>query len=271
MDDEGNPDTETDLLTHPTVELVIPTLNEAHVIEGTVHKVLEYLRESFPYPARVLIADNGSADGTGELAERLSRQLDDVRCLRLHLEGRGRALKEAWSSSDADIVAYTDVDLSTDLVHLEPLCRRLASGEAELATGSRLLPDSETTRGLKREIISRGYNLVLKTILGVKFSDAQCGFKAATRRAVRELVPMVKDDGWFFDTELLVLAEKLGYPVAEIPVRWTDDDDSRVRIVKTAWDDMKGVFRLRRLLWSSEFRRTRRAFLDTADPDPTRG
>ncbi|HGY91240.1 MAG TPA: glycosyltransferase family 2 protein [Planctomycetes bacterium] len=271
MDDEGNPESETDSLTDPTVELVIPTLNEAHVLEGTVHEVLAYLRESFPYPARILIADNGSTDGTGELAERLARELEDVRCLRLHLRGRGRALKEAWTSSDADIVAYTDVDLSTELVYLEPLCRLLASGAAELATGSRLLPDSQTTRGLKREIISRTYNLVLKTILGVKFSDAQCGFKAATRRAVRDLVPMVKDDGWFFDTELLVLGEKLGYEVGEVPVKWTDDDDSRVRIVSTAWDDLKGVFRLRRWLWSSEFRRTRRTLLDTPKTEPTRG
>ncbi len=237
----------------PLVELVVPTLNEAHTLEKSIETIRSYLQSDFPYPARVLVADNGSHDGTGELGDRLAAKYDDVRCLRLDQRGRGRALREAWSQSDADIVAYTDVDISTELPALEKICRAIHEDGFHLGTGSRLMAESSVTRGLKREFISRSYNLFVKLVLGTKFSDAQCGFKAITQEVASKIIPQIEDNGWFFDTELLVLAEKQGFKIKDVPVRWIDDDDSRVKILSTAWDDILGVFRVRRFLWSRRF------------------
>jgi len=253
----------------PVVELVIPTLNEAHVIEESVETIRRYLHDDFPYPARVLVADNGSQDGTSDRAQALEEKYDDVRVLKLDLRGRGRALREAWTKSDADIVAYTDVDISTELPAIEKMCRAIHEDGFDIATGSRLLPNSEVTRGTKREFISRSYNLMIKAILFTRFSDAQCGCKAMTRRVVNELIPQVKDNAWFFDTELLVLGEKQGYRIADIPVHWVDDDDSRVRIVSTAWEDIKGILRLRRHLFSREFRQAKGAVALKSTPEST--
>jgi glycosyltransferase involved in cell wall biosynthesis len=237
----------------PLVELVIPTLNEAHTLERSVETIRQYLADDFPYPARILVADNGSQDGTGDLADRLAAKYENVRCLKLNQRGRGRALREAWSNSDADIVAYTDVDISTELPALEKICRAMHEDGYHLGTGSRLLSESRVTRGLKREFISRSYNLFIKLVLGTKFSDAQCGFKAISREVAQKIIPQIEDNGWFFDTELLVLAEKQGFKIKDVPVEWIDDDDSRVKIFSTAWDDILGVLRVRRYLWSRRF------------------
>jgi glycosyltransferase involved in cell wall biosynthesis len=231
------------------VDVVIPVLNEAHVLARSVATVRQFLGESLPCRWRVVIVDNGSSDGTDAVARALADAHDDVRFLQLPQRGRGRALRHAWSQSDADVMCYTDVDLSTELPALPKMVHGIVVDGFDLATGSRLLPDSRTTRSAKREFISRAYNLFVKAVLWTSFSDAQCGFKAISRRAMADLVPEVKDQSWFFDTELLVLAEKRGYRIADIPVRWIEDDDSRVKIVKTAWDDIKGVFRVRWKLW----------------------
>jgi glycosyltransferase involved in cell wall biosynthesis len=234
----------------PKVRLVIPCLNEVAQLESSVERCRSFLREEFPYRWEIFVADNGSKDGTAELAARLSeRYPGEVGYFTIPERGRGRALRKAWSECDADIVAYTDVDLSTELEALTKLCRAIHEQGFDIGTGSRLLPESRIQRGLKREVISRCYNLFVKVVLLTHFSDAQCGFKAASRRAVVDLVPQIEDQGWFFDTELLVLGEKQGYRIADLPVRWIDDDDSRVKIVSTAWEDIKGVWRLRKLLW----------------------
>lgn len=247
----------------PLVELVVPCLNEAHVLEKSVQSIRTFLGENFPYPWRILIADNGSKDGTGEIAQRLADEHDDVRALLMNERGRGRALRRAWTESDADIVAYTDVDISTELEALEKLCRAIWEDGYDLGTGSRLMRESRVTRGFKREFISRSYNLMVKAFLWTSFSDAQCGFKAVSRHIADEVVPQIEDDGWFFDTELLVMSEKLGYRIKDVPVRWIDDDDSRVKIWSTAWEDIKGIFRVRRHLWTRAFR-NRRAALRSA-------
>ncbi len=239
---------------HPTVELVVPVLNEAHVLEQSVERLRAFLHGEFPFKATILVADNGSRDGTADVAARLAERHPDVAMLTLEQRGRGRALRKAWLASAADVVAYTDVDLSTDLATLEPMVRAIHEEGYDVAIGSRLLPESDVVRGPKREFISRAYNLILKLVLRVGFSDAQCGFKAVSREAVRVLVPMVEDQAWFFDTELLVRAERLGWRVKDVPARWVDDDDSRVKIVPTAWEDLKGVWRLRRWLWSRAYR-----------------
>ncbi len=242
----------------PLVRLVIPCLNEVAQLEWSVNTCRAYLAKNFPYRWEVFVADNGSKDGTAELAERLSKQFPDVGYFTIPERGRGRALRKAWSECDADIVAYTDVDLSTELVALEKLCRAIHEQGFDIATGSRLLPESDIKRGPKREFISRCYNLLIKAVLFTHFSDAQCGFKAVSRRVVRDVVPMIEDQAWFFDTELLVLGEKQGYRIADVPVKWVDDDDSRVKIVSTAWEDIKGVARVRKFLWSAEFAEKKR-------------
>ncbi len=238
----------------PQVDLVVPVLNEAHVLERSIETIRAFLGANFPYPWRIVIAENGSKDGTIDIARKLSERHDDVSCILLGERGRGRALRVAWTKSRADIVAYTDVDISTELWALERLCRAIWDDGYDIAVGSRLSPESRTTRGFKREFISRCYNLFVKALLFTDFTDAQCGFKAVSRRVVDEIVPEVKDQAWFFDTELLVLAEKRGYRVRDVPVTWVDDDDSRVKIVPTAWEDIKGVVRLRQYLWSHAFR-----------------
>ncbi len=227
------------------VDIVIPVLNEAHVLEHSVRQLQSFLSDGFPYDWRLVIVDNGSTDGTSAVARRLCRE---HRVAHIHLPqpGRGGALRYAWNKSDAGVVCYTDVDLSTDLAFLRPLVDAVAVEGYAVVTGSRLLPESRTKRSLKREIVSRLYNMFLKLALGVQFSDAQCGFKAVSREAVEKLVPQIADQSWFFDTELLVLAEKQGLRFKEIPIDWSEDDDSRVKILQTAWDDIKGVMRLRR-------------------------
>ena len=200
---------------------------------------------SFPFRARITIADNGSTDATWAIADRLARELPEVRAVHMELPGRGRALRDIWSKSEADVLAYMDVDLSTDLNALLPLVAPLLSGHSDVAIGTRLARGARVIRGPKRELISRGYNLLLRTLMGARFSDAQCGFKAIRRDQARALLPLTRDTGWFFDTELLVLAERAGLRIHEVPVDWIDDLDSRVDIIATALADLRGMARLR--------------------------
>ncbi len=226
------------------VDIVVPVRNEEHDLAPSVHRLVGYLREGFPFTARVTIADNGSTDGTWAIADRLARDLDEVRAVHMEQPGRGRALRAVWSQSDAEVLAYMDVDLSTDLNALLPLVAPLLSGHSDVAIGSRLARGSRVIRGPKRELISRCYNMLLHACMGARFSDAQCGFKAIRRDQARALLPLTQDTGWFFDTELLVLAERAGLRIHEIPVDWIDDLDSRVDVVATAVADLRGVVRL---------------------------
>ena len=230
-----------------SLDVVVPVLNEERALAASVTKLHTFLSDQLgDYEWRILIADNGSTDLTFQVAQRLSEQYARLESIRLEQRGRGRALKRAWSESNADIVCYMDVDLSTDLEALPFLVEAISSGGYDVATGSRLMRASRVIdRSPVREFVSRAYNLIFRAMFLVGFRDAQCGFKALSRRAVRDVVPLVRDTGWFFDTELLVLAEKNGYRVKEVPVKWTDDPDSRVKIVSTAYEDMKGLLRLR--------------------------
>jgi glycosyltransferase involved in cell wall biosynthesis len=192
------------------VEIVVPVYNEAADLEASVRRLTGYLAHELPYRYRVTIADNASTDDTLAIAERLAAELDGVGAVHLAAKGRGRALKQVWLASDADVVAYMDVDLSTDLAALLPLLAPLVSGHSDVAIGSRLATGSRVVRGPKREFISRCYNLMLRGALQVSFSDAQCGFKAMRSDVARRLLPLVQDTNWFFDTELLVLAQRAG-------------------------------------------------------------
>jgi glycosyltransferase involved in cell wall biosynthesis len=237
-----------------SVEIVVPVYNEAHVLADSIGRLHAYLEESFPFPFRITVADNASTDATWREATELTRRLPHVHAVHLAAKGRGRALKQVWSDSTADVVAYMDVDLSTGLEGFLPLVAPLLSGHSDLAIGSRLHRQSDVVRGPKREFVSRSYNLLLKLGLAVRFTDAQCGFKAVRTDVFRALAPHIEDTAWFFDTELLVLAQRNRLRIHEVPVDWTDDPDSRVDIVRTALDDLKGM---RRMFRSTVTGRTR--------------
>jgi putative flippase GtrA len=230
----------------PVLDVVVPVYNEEGDLANSVHRLHRYLEDNFPFTARITIADNASTDQTPRIAAQLADELTDVRMVRLEQKGRGRALQAVWSTSDAPVLAYMDVDLSTDLAALAPLVAPLVSGHSDLAIGSRLARGSRVVRGAKREVISRCYNFLLKSTLSAHFSDAQCGFKAIRADVAAQLLPHVADTGWFFDTELLVLAQRSGLRIHEVPVDWVDDPDSRVDIIATATADLKGIARMLR-------------------------
>lgn len=226
------------------LDVVIPVFDEERDLAPCVRRLHRHLTQDFPYPFRITVADNASTDGTLAVAEALADEFAEVDVVHLDEKGRGRALRTVWGASDAPVLAYMDVDLSTDLNALLPLVAPLISGHSDLAIGSRLAPASRVVRGVKREVISRCYNVLLRGTLRARFSDAQCGFKAIRADVARRLLPLVEDTGWFFDTELLVLAERSGLRIHEVPVDWVDDPDSRVDVVATAIADLKGVARV---------------------------
>jgi len=228
----------------PMVDIVIPVHNEERDLRASVLRLHAYLTQQFPFSARITIADNASTDATPAVAAELAEELPEVRVLRLNDKGRGRALAAAWLTSDARVVSYMDVDLSTDLSALLPLVAPVISGHSQVSIGSRLVTGSRVRRGPKREVISRVYNILLRLVLRVRFKDAQCGFKALRADVARSLLPDVVNRNWFFDTELLVRAERAGLRIHELPVDWTDDPDSRVDIVATAIEDLRGLWRL---------------------------
>lgn len=229
-----------------TVDLVIPVYNEERELRESVETVLRWCDDHPDHGWRVVVANNASTDATLEVARGLERDYPGrVVAHHIPVKGRGIALRTAWLTSDADIVTYMDVDLATDLKHVSALVDPIARGEADVAYGTRLHRESETDRGFKREFISRVYVFILNRA-GLKVSDAQCGFKALSREAARALVPLARDTAWFFDSELLWIAQANGFRLREVPVHWTDDPDSRVRIVRTALEDLKGIWRLRR-------------------------
>jgi glycosyltransferase involved in cell wall biosynthesis len=230
--------------TETRVDIVVPVHNEVAALAASIRRLHEHVRSNLPFACRIVIADNASTDGTAMLAQALAEDLEGVDFVHLERKGRGRALRQVWSHSEADVVCYMDVDLSTDLRALLPLIAPLVSGHSDLAIGTRLAPGARVVRGRKRELISRAYNHLLHAAFSARFTDAQCGFKALRGDVARELLLDVEDDGWFFDTELLVLAQRRGLRIHEVPVDWVDDPDSRVDIARTALEDLRGIARL---------------------------
>ncbi len=226
------------------VDLAIPVYNEADVLPQSIGRLRDYLDNHFPFATEIVIVDNASTDQTWEVAQHLASTVPGVSALALKQKGKGRAVRAAWSQSTAEIVAYMDVDLSTDLGAFLPLIAPLLSRHSEVAIGSRFAPGAHVLRGARREVVSRGYNSLLRIVLGSGFSDATCGFKAARREAIVDLLPLVDDEHWFFDTELLVVAERNGCRIHEVPVDWIDDADSRVNVKSVASEDLAGIARL---------------------------
>lgn len=235
------------------VNVTIPVYNEENTLPASIATLHAFLSQHCRFEWEIVVANNASVDDTLETARRLSTKFSNVRVVHLDQKGRGRALRKTWTESRADILSYMDVDLSSNLYAFPPLIEALLSGGFDIGIGSRLLKASTTRRSIKREAISRTYNLMVKALFLTKFSDAQCGFKAITRKAADELLPMIEDNGWFFDTELLVLGEKLGYRIFDLPVSWIEDLDSRVKIVHTALDDIRGLIRVKRGFWKGKY------------------
>ena len=230
-----------------TVDIVIPVYNEERALPETIPRLRAFLAEpTFPYSWRIVIADNASVDDTPNVGRKLADEHgDDVEYMRIEEKGRGRALKRTWLASHMDVVSYMDVDLSTGLEAFPALIAAIAEGEYDVDIGSRLAPSARVKRSLKRRTLTRGYNLLIKAMFLTAFSDAQCGFKAVSRRAAQRVLPLIENNNWFFDTELLILAEKLGYRVKDVPVSWAEDPDTRVHIGSTIAEDLRGLLRLR--------------------------
>ena len=227
-----------------TVDIIIPVYNEEDALPHTIAVLTDYLRNNLSNSWQIVIADNASTDNTRAVSEMLRERHAGVSYLRIPQKGRGRALRTAWLDSRADIVSYMDADLSTDLSHFPQLIRSIEAGN-HIAIGSRLSKESQVSRGFKREFISRGYNLLINSMFFTCLPDAQCGFKALTRTTAEAIVPSVKNNNWFFDTELLIIAAKRGFNIASVPVKWQDDPTSTVNIASTAMEDVKGLLRLR--------------------------
>jgi glycosyltransferase involved in cell wall biosynthesis len=241
------------------INITIPVFNEERALADSVQTVLKFTATHLDNPCEIVIANNASTDSTADIAFKLQGGYPNVRVVNLKEQGRGRALKRAWADSKADILTYMDCDLSTDLSCFKGLVAPLIAGTHALSIGSRLLPHSVTKRGFKRSFISRSYNRLIHALFKVQFSDAQCGFKAITKQAFTMIHPLIKDGSWFMDTELLLIADRLGYRIFDLPVHWTDDPDSKVKILKTAFEDVKGLLRLRWNFLSGRIRSTSHA------------
>jgi glycosyltransferase involved in cell wall biosynthesis len=233
-----------------SIDITLPVYNEAHVLERSVRALHGFLTDHLTHDWRILVADNGSTDGTFDVAKRLETELEHVAVMRIPEAGRGRALTRAWLASDADVLTYMDIDLSTDLEAFPRLVSLVADQGYDVAAGSRLDGASEISRSLKREVLSRGYVLLIRLMFRARLNDTQCGFKAIRRDCAQQLLPMVRDTGWFWDTELLLMARKGGWQIAFVPVRWLEDPDSRVKVFSTVWKDVKGLARMLRFDWS---------------------
>jgi len=228
------------------LDVVIPCLNEEKILEKSINTLRKFLKDNMKdYDYIITIADSGSTDSTFNIAKRLSKANKDVRVVKLPIKGRGLALKKAWRMSDAEILSYMDVDLSTDLKAFRPMIEAIAKRGYHLGTGTRLTKNSETKRSFKRDFISKVYNTIVKLILKTKFTDAQCGFKAIEKKTFNRLLPHLKDNRWFLDTEMLTIAEKTNHKIYEIPVKWIEDTDSRVKILETSTQYIRDLIKLR--------------------------
>jgi len=231
-----------------SIDFVIPIYNEEFAIANSVEELHRRLEQLELPEWRIVIMDNGSTDDSELVSTAVAERFERVVYKRLAVKGRGFALRHTWMRTEADASLYMDVDLSTDLAALPEFVSLLEDG-ADVVVGSRLAGDSKTKRCLKREILSRGYNFLIKALFRPKgFDDAQCGFKAVRLDRVHGILGLVENNHWFFDTELLLVAEGAGLDIRSVPVEWVEDDDTRVRIASTVMEDLRGLARVRRSL-----------------------
>lgn len=228
------------------VEITVPVYNEEKELQEHILKLYDFcIKNLTKYQWNITIADNASNDNTPVVGALLAKNNSRISYFRLEKKGRGRAVKTVWSASPADFCAYMDLDLSTDLCHLPSLFDALQN-KYDIAVGSRLAKGAKVEgRTWLREIISRTLNFFfIRVWFHTHFTDAQCGFKAVTKNVVEKLIPYIKDNGWFFDGELLIVGEKAGYKIYEEPVHWVDNPGSTVRLYSTITGDIEVMMRL---------------------------
>ena len=247
------------------VDVVVPVHNDADALNACVARLRDHLLATLPVPWRITIVDSASTDGTWQTAQELADRFAGVTAMRLEAEGRGRAVRAAWAASQASVLAYVDVQLSTDLNAFLPLVAPLLTGHSDVAVGSRFSRGARVTHGPGRGLNSRGYSRVLTLALGTRVRDTQCGFKAVRAEVAHVLLPAVQDDTWFFDTEFLVLAERLGLRIAELPVDWTGSPGVPAGGPPTRRHDVRGMWRLAKTLW------LRRVNVELGESAPRRG
>jgi glycosyltransferase AglD len=227
------------------VSIIIPVYNENGKLKRAVDETMAKLSE-LAYHFEILIAEDGSSDGTYESASKLASENPNIR--HLHSDrrlGRGNALSRAIKAAKGDVVCYIDVDLATDMGYLPILINSVLSGDCDFATGSRLMPQSNTQRSPMRSIASKTYNWMVRVLLDSKLYDHQCGFKAFRRALVLNLLDQVKDGHWFWDTELLVRGQHEGLRIKEIPVKWLGSNSTKVELKKDVYCMGSQIFRLR--------------------------
>ncbi|MFL2745725.1 MAG: glycosyltransferase [Dehalococcoidia bacterium] len=230
-----------------SLDIILPVYNEQSILKQSVSIICEFITNNLTsYDTNIIIVDNGSTDSTFEIANQLTKSHNNIKAKKIKTKGRGIALKTAWFESSSDLLLYMDIDLSTDLSSLKPLIYEIDFNNFDIAIGSRLLKNSVVSnRKFLRTLTSKTYSFLTRFLFLSKIHDFQCGFKIINKHASKTLLPKIKDSGWFFDTELLLLAEKEKFKIKEIPVNWTDDRDSKVNVIKTIIEDIKGLIRMR--------------------------
>ena len=214
-----------------TIQVVLPVYNEERSVLATSEIVHAFFVANPQHEWEAVIADNASIDGTPDLGKAIASKYDEFEYLRIERKGRGAALREAWQNADSQVVAYTDIDLSTSLRSLIDAAELIERG-ADIVVGNRVHPESIVKRSLQRTIMSRIYNFVARKTLGLRFNDVHCGFKSGRRTVIQGLLTEIEDDYWFFDTELLYLAQRKGLKNVEIPVVWEESDsDSALNLL----------------------------------------
>ena len=227
-----------------TVSVVLPAYNEADKLEGAVTKLSQALEE-YGCPYEIIIAEDGSTDGTAEHAEELAQKLSHVK--HIHREkrlGRGTALNNAFRQSSGEVLVYMDLDLASDLKSLKPLVEAITVEGYDFATGSRMMAESKAERTFSRSLSSKTYNFLVRHMLGSKLRDHQCGFKAFKKEPLMQLIDTVEATHWFWDTEIMVRAYRQGFKVKEIPVEWKSGKGTKVNLFKDSWSMFRQIMNL---------------------------
>ena len=229
------------------IDLVLPVYNGENYIEKSIRKLHDWIKQNPDHEYNIVIAINASTDNTLNIAKKLESELpNEIRVMNIPQKGRGVAIRTGWENSNAEICAYMDADLSADLKHITEIIEPIIKNEAQICCGSRKMQDSSVKTTLMRGVLSWLYNLTLRTTLGLKIADSQCGFKSIRTDAAKKIIPLVESNGWFFDSELLVIAQKNGFKIKAVPVKWIDDVQTTVIVPKIVTEFLKGIKRMRK-------------------------
>ena len=236
-----------------SVDVVIPAYNEEQILECNTRILHDFLRTQCPVPWTISIVSNASTDDTVAIGTRLTQQLKNVRFTHIPDVGKARAIRHGWNASTASIVGFMDADLDTGLDAFLPCIQPILDGTAAMSIGNRYDKRSRVDRGAGRKLLSQGYNILIRAFFpSSRVQDAHCGFKFLRADVAQELLRKTRSNAWFFDTELLVHAQRAGYRIAQVPVQWVDDCErkSRVHVPRIIAEYMTNLAKLRWRLWS---------------------